>query len=152
MRWLDGVNDWVQESAVGKYFHLKERGSNLTTEIRAGIVTFLTSASPGLQRQAPCLSCLSCPPLVRVTSPSLCISPPLPLAPSLPPRAPAPPPSPKASYILAVNSSILADSGGTCSDADCTGPKAGTPGCRFTDPGFQLCVVGLAGRAEGRAD
>lgn len=28
-----------------------------------------------------------------------------------------------------------------CSDADCTGPKAGQPGCRFTDPGFEQCKV-----------
>lgn len=87
---------------------------------------------------------------------------------------------PQTSYILAVNSGILSDTGGTCTDADCTvrwprcclrhvlllpsaaaaggcslhpaasppglcrssqGPKKGQPGCRFTDPGFQACVV-----------
>jgi hypothetical protein len=52
-----------------------------------------------------------------------------------------PPNRPRPSYILAVNSAILADTGGPCRDSDCTGPNKG-PGCRFTgDPGFEKCVV-----------
>ncbi|WIA36283.1 hypothetical protein OEZ86_007609 [Tetradesmus obliquus] len=87
MKWVHSLNEKVAASKVGSYFELKQRGSTFSTEIRAGIVTFLTT-----------------------------------------------------SYILAVNSGILSDTGGTCTDADCTGPKAGQPGCRFTDPGFQSCV------------
>lgn len=45
-------------------------------------------------------------------------------------------------YILAVNSAILTDSGGPCTDADCTGPLAGQPGCRFhRDSGFDACLA-----------
>jgi AGZA family xanthine/uracil permease-like MFS transporter len=87
MGWAHSLNEKIGNSKVGQYFQLKERRSTFTTELRAGLVTFLTT-----------------------------------------------------SYILAVNSGILSDTGGTCSDADCTGPKAGQPGCRFTDPGFQTCV------------
>eukprot|EP00775_Hariotina_reticulata_P005975 gene5975-6214_t len=87
MKWVHNLNERVADSVVGKYFHLKERKSTFTTELRAGLVCFLTT-----------------------------------------------------SYILAVNSGILSDTGGTCTDADCTGPKKGQPGCRFTDPGFQTCV------------
>ncbi|WIA31315.1 hypothetical protein OEZ86_002217 [Tetradesmus obliquus] len=43
-------------------------------------------------------------------------------------------------YIIAVNPAILADTGGTCSMEHCTGPTAGTPGCKFDDdPGFLAC-------------
>ncbi|WIA33567.1 hypothetical protein OEZ86_006691 [Tetradesmus obliquus] len=86
MGWVHSMNEAVANSKAGRYFHLRERGSTFSTEIRAGIVCFLT----------------------------IC-------------------------YILAVNSGILADTGGTCSDADCTGPRAGQPGCRFDDPGFKAC-------------
>lgn len=38
-----------------------------------------------------------------------------------------------------MNSAILADTGGPCSDKDCKKPG---PGCRFNnDPGFEACVV-----------
>jgi hypothetical protein len=54
----------------------------------------------------------------------------------------SPPPRP-ASYILAVNSAILADTGGPCSDKNCTGFGADkAPGCRFlNNPGFERCVA-----------
>lgn len=51
-----------------------------------------------------------------------------------------------ACYILAVNSAILADTGGPCSDKDCTGPKKGEAGCRFLkDPGYEACVTRVRG-------
>ncbi|WIA38688.1 hypothetical protein OEZ86_001993 [Tetradesmus obliquus] len=87
MKWIDSLNDGFAASRVGQYFQVKQRGSTFSTEVRAGLVTFLTTC-----------------------------------------------------YILAVNAGILSDSGGNCSDADCTGPKAGQPGCRFDDAGFQSCV------------
>lgn len=44
------------------------------------------------------------------------------------------------SYIIAVNPAILADTGGTCTVDDCTGPTAGTPACKFDDdPGYLAC-------------
>ena len=43
---------------------------------------------------------------------------------------------------MSVNSNIIAASGGTCSSADCTGPNKDFD-CRFTDPGYQACVVRL---------
>lgn len=71
---------------VGRLFQFDERRTSLTTELRAGVVTFLTVA-----------------------------------------------------YILAVNSAILANSGGPCTDKDCTEPSEG---CRFNpnDAGFQSCL------------
>eukprot|EP00878_Enallax_costatus_P021899 GHUV01023210.1.p1 GENE.GHUV01023210.1~~GHUV01023210.1.p1 ORF type:complete len:135 (+),score=10.62 GHUV01023210.1:16-420(+) len=65
MGWVHNLNKAVANSKVGRYFQIRERES--TTEVRAGIVTFLT----------------------------VC-------------------------YILAVNLGILADTGATGSDADCT--------------------------------
>lgn len=87
MGWVHTLNTRVADSKVGRYFELSARNSTFSTEIRAGIVCFLTTC-----------------------------------------------------YILAVNSGILSDTGGTCTDADCTGPKKGQPGCRFDDVGFQACV------------
>ncbi|KAM0948047.1 putative xanthine/uracil/vitamin C permease [Dioscorea sansibarensis] len=42
-------------------------------------------------------------------------------------------------YILAVNASILSDSGATCSISDCTSPS---PSCKFPpiDPGYSSCL------------
>lgn len=94
---------------MGQYFELSARGSTFWTELRAGLVMFLTVA-----------------------------------------------------YILAVNSQIISDTGGTCSDADCTTPS---PGCRFNplDQGFQdckqvcrcrcvcVCVCGTTGRGAALA-
>ena len=46
---------WCQGGAIDKFFKVTERGSNVTTEVRAGITTFLTAAyiSPrrGLNRR-----------------------------------------------------------------------------------------------------
>jgi hypothetical protein len=73
------------------------------------------------------------------------------------PRRPHPQPprhNTPLSYIVAVNSSILTDSGGPCTDADCTGPLAGRAGCRFhKDPGFEACLVRARkpGRRASRA-
>lgn len=79
------VDDAVAGSIVGKYFHITERKSAFTTELRAGVVTFLTAC-----------------------------------------------------YILAVNSAIVADTGGPCTIDDCTNPG---PGCKFSnDPGYEACV------------
>lgn len=77
----------VAESRVGKYFQLEQRRTNLTREVYAGCVTFLTMA-----------------------------------------------------YILAINASILSESGGPCSVADCTGPERGTDACKVHDPGYQACL------------
>ncbi|KAG2492665.1 hypothetical protein HYH03_009080 [Edaphochlamys debaryana] len=41
---LDRLNQTVENSAVGRFFCLKERNSKLTQEMRAGTVTFLTMA------------------------------------------------------------------------------------------------------------
>ncbi|PNW81797.1 hypothetical protein CHLRE_06g260700v5 [Chlamydomonas reinhardtii] len=41
---FERLNRAVEESAVGRYFCLKERKSRFTTELRAGTVTFLTMA------------------------------------------------------------------------------------------------------------
>ncbi|KAK9909872.1 hypothetical protein WJX75_008797 [Coccomyxa subellipsoidea] len=48
-------------------------------------------------------------------------------------------------YILSVNSNIVAETGGTCSSNDCTGPLKGQFECRFdgpdgTNPGYAACV------------
>ena len=47
-------------------------------------------------------------------------------------------------YIITVNANILADSGGTCSMADCSVPVNGTaaPDCMFKpNPGYQNCLA-----------
>lgn len=44
MGMLDNLNSAVENSAVGRYFELKERGSNFTTEVRGATATFLTMA------------------------------------------------------------------------------------------------------------
>ncbi|KAL2652877.1 hypothetical protein R1flu_021005 [Riccia fluitans] len=98
------LNSAVNDSAVGRWFKLEERGTNFTTELRAGTATFLTMA-----------------------------------------------------YILAVNASILTDSGGPCSVADCL-PVCSTKGisaascpgplvqpgleCKFppVNDGYQSCL------------
>eukprot|EP01025_Chloroclados_australasicus_P067210 TRINITY_DN9294_c0_g2_i1.p1 TRINITY_DN9294_c0_g2~~TRINITY_DN9294_c0_g2_i1.p1 ORF type:complete len:561 (-),score=55.61 TRINITY_DN9294_c0_g2_i1:267-1949(-) len=45
-------------------------------------------------------------------------------------------------YILAVNASILGDSGGTCSQSDCT-VAPNDPACIFFDPGYEDCLDDL---------
>lgn len=46
--------------------------------------------------------------------------------------------------MIAVVPSILGDTAGPCSPADCTGPTKGTPACKFdNDPGFESCVVAV---------
>lgn len=161
---------------VGRYFDVKGRGSTFTTEIRAGLVTFLTSerargggamvgawgggeesaqgrrarrswAVQQHERRGLRALCLAagCDAAMALQPPP-CPQPLLPLSPHGNPH-----PTPPAAYILAVNSAILSQSGGTCSDADCTGPTAGQPGCRFNnDPGFLLCVVRNCARARTR--
>ncbi|KAJ1695362.1 hypothetical protein LUZ63_012060 [Rhynchospora breviuscula] len=83
---LGRLNIAVNRSPVGKYFKLAERGSNFTTELRAGTATFLTMA-----------------------------------------------------YILAVNASILTDSGATCTINDCINPSES---CKFppVDAGYSQCL------------
>ncbi|KAK9811846.1 hypothetical protein WJX72_011125 [[Myrmecia] bisecta] len=45
-------------------------------------------------------------------------------------------------YILAVNASIISDTGGPCNSNDCTGPEKGEFDCRFhNNPGYEACVV-----------
>ncbi|CAA0834470.1 Adenine/guanine permease AZG1 [Striga hermonthica] len=90
---ISRLNAYAAGTRVGKRFKLAERGTTLTTELRAGTATFLTMA-----------------------------------------------------YILAVNASILSDSGGTCSVSDCT-PLCPScpppdPSCRFppVNPGYAACV------------
>eukprot|EP01023_Acetabularia_acetabulum_P020667 TRINITY_DN207_c0_g1_i14.p1 TRINITY_DN207_c0_g1~~TRINITY_DN207_c0_g1_i14.p1 ORF type:complete len:563 (+),score=126.84 TRINITY_DN207_c0_g1_i14:182-1870(+) len=46
------------------------------------------------------------------------------------------------SYILAVNAGILTDSGGTCSQSDCT-VAPDDPACIFFDPGYESCLDDL---------
>ena len=41
---LDSLNKAVENSFVGRYFELKERGSTFTTEVRGATATFLTMA------------------------------------------------------------------------------------------------------------
>jgi adenine/guanine/hypoxanthine permease len=83
---LGRLNKAVNHSSIGKYFKLAERGSNFTTELRAGTATFLTMA-----------------------------------------------------YILAVNASILSDSGATCTINDCINPSES---CKFppVDVGYSQCL------------
>ncbi|GER50889.1 purine permease [Striga asiatica] len=90
---ISRLNAYAAGTRVSKRFKLAERGTTLTTELRAGTATFLTMA-----------------------------------------------------YILAVNASILSDSGGTCSVSDCT-PLCPScpppdPSCRFppVNPGYAACV------------
>ncbi|KAK1283477.1 Adenine/guanine permease AZG1 [Acorus calamus] len=90
---LARLNVWFAKSRVGRRFKVEERGTTLTTELRAGTATFLTMA-----------------------------------------------------YILAVNASILSDSGATCSVSDCvplcpTCP-APTESCKFApvNPGYTACL------------
>lgn len=109
----------------GRYFAVRERGSTFTTELRAGVVTFLTVSevtaaaveAQGLlgpptpwKERLPCLHLVSCTAapnsilflgLVVSSSDGVLLL-------------------MQVAYILAVNSAILADTGGTCSDADCT--------------------------------
>ncbi|KAK9847251.1 hypothetical protein WJX84_005524 [Apatococcus fuscideae] len=84
---IQKLNDRVNNSAVGRYFHMAERNTNLITELRAGTVTFLAMA-----------------------------------------------------YIISVNANILSDTGGPCSQADCTnpGPACTLPGT--LDAGYNTCV------------
>lgn len=42
MGWVHNLNTKVANSVVGKYFHLAERNSTFSTEVRAGVVCFLT--------------------------------------------------------------------------------------------------------------
>jgi AGZA family xanthine/uracil permease-like MFS transporter len=42
MGWVHTLNEKVADSAVGRYFELKARRSTFSTEVRAGLVTFLT--------------------------------------------------------------------------------------------------------------
>lgn len=41
---LQKLNDTVENSPVGRFFELKERGSTFTTEVRGATATFLTMA------------------------------------------------------------------------------------------------------------
>eukprot|EP00250_Pteridium_aquilinum_P003404 c13716_g2_i1 orf=1-420(-) len=46
-RWatlLDGINEKVENSAVGRRFKIAKRGTTFTQELRAGTATFLTMA------------------------------------------------------------------------------------------------------------
>ncbi|KAK1270338.1 Adenine/guanine permease AZG1 [Acorus gramineus] len=90
---LARLNVWFAKSRAGRRFKVEERGTTLTTELRAGTATFLTMA-----------------------------------------------------YILAVNASILSDSGATCTVSDCvplcpTCP-APTESCKFApvNPGYSACL------------
>ncbi|KAK1285281.1 Adenine/guanine permease AZG1 [Acorus calamus] len=90
---LGRLNKWFAQTRLGRRFKMDERGTTLTTELRAGTATFLTMA-----------------------------------------------------YILAVNSSILSDSGATCTVSDCvrlcpTCP-APTQSCKFppVNPGYSACL------------
>jgi AGZA family xanthine/uracil permease-like MFS transporter len=67
MSFLAKVNKNVAESAVGRYFRLegsgarRERiGSKFTTEIRAGLTTFVTMVNPTLLLSFPIPSSPSC--------------------------------------------------------------------------------------------
>ncbi|KAJ3676490.1 hypothetical protein LUZ60_003902 [Juncus effusus] len=83
---LGRFNHKINKTRFGKYFKLENRGSNFTTELRAGTATFLTMA-----------------------------------------------------YILAVNASILTDSGATCTVSDCLNPSES---CKFppVDQGYAQCL------------
>ncbi|KAF4348979.1 hypothetical protein F8388_010007 [Cannabis sativa] len=87
----NSLNDTVSKSFIGKYFKLEARKSCFTTELRAGLATFLTMA-----------------------------------------------------YIITVNATIIADSGGTCSVADCSAPvnQTATSDCMVTpNAGYQACLA-----------
>ena len=42
MGWVHTLNERVADSPVGRYFDLKGRRSTFSTEVRAGVVCFLT--------------------------------------------------------------------------------------------------------------
>ena len=44
MGFFDGINQSVNNSRVGKFFQMEERGTNLLTEFRGAIATFMTMA------------------------------------------------------------------------------------------------------------
>jgi xanthine/uracil/vitamin C permease (AzgA family) len=116
---------------------MAERKTRLSREIRAGIVTFLTAwwAAGGGGGRRGLRTRPAAPPAPHAPAPNTTPR-------ALTPRPFCPPPRP-ASYILAVNSAILADTGGPCSDKNCTGFGADkAPGCRFlNNPGFERCVA-----------
>lgn len=41
---IDKLNSWVENSAIGRFFQVKERSTTFTQELRGGLVTFLTVA------------------------------------------------------------------------------------------------------------
>lgn len=44
MGMLDSLNTSVNKSFVGRYFEMEDRNTNLTTELRGAVATFLTMA------------------------------------------------------------------------------------------------------------
>ena len=44
MRFLDKINDKVQNSLVGRYFEMSERGTTFTNELRGATATFMSMA------------------------------------------------------------------------------------------------------------
>ena len=40
---LEALNETVNKSVVGRYFKLEERDTNLSTEFKGAVATFLTS-------------------------------------------------------------------------------------------------------------
>lgn len=53
MGWVHTLNEKVADSAVGRYFELKARRSTFSTEVRAGLVTFLTVSGSFYQYDLP---------------------------------------------------------------------------------------------------
>ena len=96
-----------------------ERETCLTTELRAGIVTFLTSRHMHGNKSA-CLDGTDHFGRVQLLHRWQLPADNLFLLSAV-------------AYILAVNAQILTDSGGPCTPDDCSGPLRGDPGCKF-DP------------------
>ena len=126
---------------VGRFFKIKDRKSTFFTEIRAGTITFVTVG------RTTCSLGLWFYAIVYRFSISAA----------------------QTAYILVVNALLLSDTGGSCSEQNCTvsccyclicktsrcgltgaflqGPLAGNPACVYpdingaTDPGYLACMV-----------
>ena len=101
---------------AGKYFKVKERKSCLTTELRAGNRHVLDGAK--------------CPTLSAIHTAGVCLLPFPALAGCLG-NVRAGASGAQMAYILAVNASIISETGGPCGPKDCTVRTACTPAPRL---------------------
>ena len=82
---FESLNESINASFIGRYFEMKERGTNFTTELAGATATFLTLGKNLISRFI--LFFIQ----FQLTRSTYCVA-----------------------YILAINPRILAESGGTC--------------------------------------